>query len=131
MKIIADTNLLVRAVTVDDEIQGPRAAQAIETATAVIIPTITLCELVWVLRRGYRRTAPEVAGIIRAMIETEGFVVERAAVEAGLASMEAGGDFADGVIAFEGERLGGDVFVSFDTEAVELLRKQGKAARSP
>ena len=43
--------------------------------------------------------------------------------------LEAGGDFADGVIAFEGEWLGGDVFVSFDKKAVALLEKQGISAR--
>ena len=39
--------------------------------------------------------------------------------------LEAGGDFADGVIAFEGRWLGGDTFVSFDKKAVALLKAQG------
>jgi predicted nucleic-acid-binding protein len=47
---------------------------------------------------------------------------DRAAVEAGLASLRAGGDFADGVIAHEGRRMGADVFVSFDRRAVALLK---------
>jgi hypothetical protein len=32
-------------------------------------------------------------------------IVNRPAVEAGLALLEAGGDFADGVIVYEGSRL--------------------------
>jgi hypothetical protein len=38
--------------------------------------------------------------------------VDRLVVDAGLAVFEAGGDFADGVIAFEGGRQGGSIFSS-------------------
>ena len=40
----------------------------------------------------------------------------------------AGGDFADGVIAHEGEWLGAEVFVSFDRRAIRRLEAQGRAA---
>ena len=43
--------------------------------------------------------------------------------------LEAGGDFADGVIAHQGQWLGGDTFVSFDRQAVALLREQGVATQ--
>ena len=46
-----------------------------------------------------------------------------------VALLEAGGDFADGVIAYEGRWLGADCFVSFDKQAVALLAAQGHAAR--
>jgi len=45
------------------------------------------------------------------------------------ALLEAGGDFADGVIAFEGRRLGGDVFISFDRRAVAMITAGGGKAR--
>jgi hypothetical protein len=51
--------------------------------------------------------------------------LDRPAVEAGLAVLAAGGDFADGVIAFDGRRLGGSVFTSFDRRAVELIAATG------
>jgi hypothetical protein len=51
--------------------------------------------------------------------------VDRAAAEAGLTMLAAGGDFADGVIAFEGRRLGGDIFASFDRGAVDPVAAQG------
>jgi predicted nucleic-acid-binding protein len=50
-------------------------------------------------------------------------------VDAGLISLDAGGDFADGVIAYEGKWLGGETFVSFDKEAVKLVAAQGSSAR--
>ena len=49
-------------------------------------------------------------------------------VEAGLEILEAGGDFADGVIAYEGRWLGGEAFVSFDAKAVNLLERRGRSA---
>jgi predicted nucleic-acid-binding protein len=38
--------------------------------------------------------------------------------------LRAGGDFADGVIADAGQSLGGDIFVSFDRQAVALRNAQ-------
>jgi predicted nucleic-acid-binding protein len=55
--------------------------------------------------------------------------VNRPAAEAGLAALEAGGDFADGVIAYEGKWLGADAFVTFDKKAVKLMEAQGVSAR--
>jgi predicted nucleic-acid-binding protein len=43
--------------------------------------------------------------------------------------MEAGADFADGVIAYEGAWLGGETFVSFDKKAVSAIAKQGMKSR--
>ena len=37
--------------------------------------------------------------------------------------------FADGVIAFAGRWLGGEIFISFDKEAVSLIAAQGQGAR--
>jgi predicted nucleic-acid-binding protein len=39
------------------------------------------------------------------------------------------GDFADGVIAFEGDVLGGTEFMSFDQQAAKLLKAQKRKAR--
>ncbi|CAD0364726.1 hypothetical protein [Xanthomonas hortorum] len=55
--------------------------------------------------------------------------VNRPAVEAGLLVLDAVGDFADGVIAYEGNWLGGETFVSFDKKAVALLTAQGQSTR--
>jgi predicted nucleic-acid-binding protein len=43
--------------------------------------------------------------------------------------MEAGGDFADGVVVHEGLWLGREKFVSFDKQAVKLAIAQGQEAR--
>ncbi|MGD9545172.1 MAG: type II toxin-antitoxin system VapC family toxin [Methylocystis sp.] len=129
MKITADTNVLVRAAVMDDPIQGAVAVKALLDAELVVVPLPSLCEFVWVLTRGYKRSASEVADALRRLIESASVVVDRPAVEAGLAVFEKGGDFADGVIAFEGRRAGGRVFASFDKEAVELISATGGEAK--
>ena len=129
MKIVADTNVLLRAAVRDDPTQTQPAANALRTADLVAIPVAALCEFVWVMRSGYKRPPAEVAHSIRALIDSENVVTNRLAVEAGLEFLDRGGDFADGAIAYEGERLGADEFVSFDVKAVSLLQSQGKRAR--
>jgi len=129
MKITADTNALVRAVTEDHKHQSKSAQTALKNAELVAIPIPTLCELVWVLSQGYRIPSAEIAETIRRLVNGENVAVNRPAAEAGLTLLDAGGDFADGVIAYEGNWLGADTFASFDKRAVKLMQAQGAAAR--
>lgn len=80
-----------------------------------------LCELVWVLLRVYNIESGDVIHAIRALMASENVEMNRPAAEAGLEVLNAGGNFADGVIAFEGNWLGGETFVPFDKRAVALL----------
>jgi predicted nucleic-acid-binding protein len=129
VKITADANVLVRAIVGDDKLQSAAAQDALANAEAIALTVPALCELVWVLSRGYKIPGPEIAQTLRSLLNAVNIEVNRPAAEAGLEMLEAGGDFADGVIAFEGEWLGGDVFISFDRKAVALLEKRGMSAR--
>lgn len=129
MKVTADTNVLLRAIVDDDEAQSARAVDLLERADMVAVSLQTLCELVWVLRGRYDVQREDMGAAIRALVDTGNVVVNRPAVEAGLAVLDAGGDFADGVIAYDGAWLGAQTFVSFDKKAVTLLSRQGMAAR--
>lgn len=131
MKIAVDTNLLVRAIVGDDQDQARSAQSELAGAELIALPLVALCELVWVLSQGYRVAIPDIADAIRRLINGTGVAVNRPAVEAGLTTLEAGGDFADGVIAFEGYWLGAETFVSFDKKAVKLIAGQGRPARLP
>jgi predicted nucleic-acid-binding protein len=130
VKLTADTNVLVRAIVGDDKLQSAAAQEALANAEAIALTVSALCELVWVLSRGYKIPGPEIAQTIRSLLNAANVEVNRPAAEAGLQILEAGGDFADGVIAYEGEWLGAGVFVSFDKKAVALLEKQGLCTRS-
>ena len=129
MKITVDTNVLVRAVVRDDKAQAEAAARVLRSANLVAVAASSLCELVWVLRRRYELSTAEVAAAIRALTAADNVETDRPAVAVGLTMLDAGGDFADGVIAYEGRWLGAETFVSFDKKAVEMLKEQGVAAR--
>lgn len=129
MKLAVDTNVLVRAVIQDDPAQASVAVKILTEAELIAIALPCLCEFVWVLLRVYSLQPADAAEAIRALVATTNVEVNRPAVEAGLSVLEAGGDFADGVIAFEGHWLGGETFVSFDKKAVALLSVQGHSAR--
>lgn len=129
MKVTADTNVLIRASVQDDLHQARRAAKILVEADLIAVPIPVLCEFVWVLRRGYKKSAADVSAAIRRLMRSVNVVMNRPAVEAGLSSLDAGGDFADGVIAYEGEWLGAEEFVSFDSKAVSLLQALGSHAR--
>jgi predicted nucleic-acid-binding protein len=113
----------------DDAAQGNIAAKILTNAKLIAVALPCLCEFVWVLRRVYGFQSTEAAAAIRALLAAANVEANRPAVEAGLSVLEAGGDFADGVIAYEGNWLGGETFVSFDKRAVALLTTQGQPAR--
>ncbi|QEL21884.1 type II toxin-antitoxin system VapC family toxin [Bosea sp. F3-2] len=131
MKITVDTNVLVRATVRDDADQARAAERCLREAETIAVTMPVLCEFVWVLRRLYDFPIRDIAAAIRALVAAGTVSTNRPAVEAGLAILEAGGDFADGIIAYEGAWSGSDVFVSFDRQAVKLLQEQGVAARQP
>jgi predicted nucleic-acid-binding protein len=128
VKIIADTNLLVRLAVDDDPGQRRVAAKAVEDAEIVIVGLHALCELAWVLRASYRFSRAQIILAIENLCGVENVVADRAAVKAGLEAMRSGADFADGVINYEGRLLGGETFVSFDKKAVAAIARQGMKA---
>jgi predicted nucleic-acid-binding protein len=129
MKITVDTNVLIRAVVRDDEKQALAADRILKSAEMIAVALPCLCEFVWVLRRLYGFGPEDIAAAIRALADTANVNLNRPAVEAGLAVLNAGGDFADGLIAYEGSWLGAETFVSFDKKAVMLLAKQNYQTR--
>jgi predicted nucleic-acid-binding protein len=129
VNLTVDTNVLVRAVVRDDPKQGKVAARILREAERIAVPTVVLCEFVWVLRRVYHFSLEDIARAIRALAASKNVELNRVAVDAGLAVLGSGGDFADGVIAHEGKWLGGELFASFDSEATTLLKVQGYATK--
>lgn len=129
MKIVVDTNVLLRFVLADDPKQYRSAKEALEKATAALVTNHALCEMVWVLRSRYGVSRDNLAATISLVRETEKVVLDLQAVNAGIAALRSGADFADGVIAHEGAWLGGETFVSFDKKAVAAVEKQGQKGK--
>jgi predicted nucleic-acid-binding protein len=129
MKMIADTNVLMRAVLDDDVVQSRASRLALSSADQVVIGRHVFCEMVWLLRQRYKMSNAEIVKVVHGYLEADNVITDTFAVQAGLEAMNAGADFADGVIAFEGRWLGGETFVSFDKKAVAALAEQGMKAR--
>lgn len=129
MKITVDTNVLLRVALGDDDAQQEVAIETLESAEMVAISVQSLCEFVSVLDRRYKTAHADIAASIRRLLDMRNAVVNRPAVEAGLSMLRAGGDFADGIISYEGNWLGGEIFVSFDKKTVSLIAGQGQRAR--
>jgi len=133
MKIVADTNIIVRFV-VDDDIQQMNAVhKLLKNCEEVIIPTHVFCEFFWVLSTVYRVKHSVILGEIELLIKSAKVNFNEDEVEAGLSMMHKGGDFADGVNAYTGRKMGGGkvVFATFDRKAIRLLSEQGIATLLP
>ena len=124
MRVTADTNILVRAAALDDPVRlqprhGDYRRSGADRGDLAALVRIRLGARQATIGRARSCSSDQESG------RRLNGAVDRPAVEAGLALLEAGGDFADGVIAFEGRRLGGTVFASFDRRASELIAANG------
>lgn len=131
MKITADTNLLLRAILADHPEQAVQAQTVIGRAEVIAVPVPVFCEMAWTMRRLYKRSAGDIANAIEALLQVENVATDRPAVEAGLAVLRRGGDFADGVIAWQGMALGGTVLATFDRAGITALESAGLRAAEP
>lgn len=131
MRITADTNVLVRATLKDDAEQAEAARRLLRAAQSVAIPLSAFCEFAWVLGGGYRYSKAQISTAIEQYLHSASVMTDRDAVEAGLAFLSQGGDFADGVVAHEGRKLGGEYFASFDRKALRLVAQHGYKTIEP
>lgn len=131
MKLCLDTNVLLRVLLDDEPEQSEIARRLLASAERIVIPIPVLCELVWVLRRGRKRSADDVADALDALLNLESVVTDWAAARAGIDGLRRGADFADGAIALRGLSMGAGVFCSFDELAVRDLRGLGYAVATP
>ena len=131
VNITADTNVLLRALINDDAAQGERARQSLRTASSVAVTDAALCEMVWVLMRGYDYPRQQVIEAIERLAGSTNVVVNGHAVATGLDFMRHGADFADGVIAAQGSQGAASVFTSFDVKAIAAAHRAGYTAAAP
>ena len=128
MNIIADTNLLVRFLTQDDENQFKKVVDIFIKSRKIIIPINVLCELVWVLSYSYKFKNDFIADRIQKLANNPKIVIQQSAVNFGIKMLEKNGDFSDGINAFSGMEMafGEPIsFVSFDKKAIKILKELG------
>lgn len=126
--IAVDTNVLVRFLVADDEVQAAAAAAAFEAAArrriGVFVSQIVVCELVWVLTRAYGHDRSEIASVLEQLLRTGALEVEgRDEVVRSAGAFAAGkGDFADYLIRENARSAGCESVMTFDAA---LLREPG------
>lgn len=127
MKLNLETNVLVRLIVGDDVARQCAVVDALAGAELVAVSVHAGCEFTLLLDQSYKVQRTDISAAIRRVLDVHNVVAHRPMIEAGLAMRDAGGDFADGVIAFDGQWLGGETLVSIDRQAVKLLEGQGSA----
>jgi len=69
-----DTNILVRYLTQDDKVQSEQATKLIDKyagkSGTIFINNIVICELIWVLERGYKYSKSQVLNVLKEILTT-------------------------------------------------------------
>ncbi len=124
-----DTNVILRYLVQDNEVQAEAAGSLIESLTAdrpgFICREVTV-EMVWVLERSYRFTRSQIADVLVEMTLTQGLVFEAEddVVRAALQYRQGGPGFADLMILAAVTRAEADPLYTFDRA---LSTKEGVA----
>ena len=119
-----DTNVLVRAITADDQEQTKAVIRFFSTLSMQepgYISLVCLAECVWVLRRSYRYPKVLIAEGIRRFLDAPEFVFENSAAveEAFHRYSTTKADFADCLIERAGHSAGCQSTVTFDKGAAK------------
>ncbi len=134
MTIAIDTNVLVRLLVRDDEVQYAAAQRLVTQACAAQEPVLivlgALLETEWVLRSRYKLDKASIAGAFTGLLESNDVEFEHPpTVEEALYvwAQHPGADFADCLLTARAAHLGRSRFLTFDVgaaglPAVEMLR---------
>ena len=118
-----DTNVLVRYITQDDEAQSAIATEFIENYCAsgkkIFINHLVVCELVWVLKKCYKLSKPEIINVIKSIIQVSQFSIENVQIiwQALTDYQKGAADFADYVVGRTNIFNNCDKTITFDKKA--------------
>jgi predicted nucleic-acid-binding protein len=128
--IALDPNLLARNIVRDDPRQTAAATRLIESECSAeapgVVTLVVLCELVWVLDRGYGYGRADIALVLRRILAADDLRAERSDLAWRALNEYEGGkaDFADFVIGLSGREEKAAATYTFDRRAAgsELFR---------
>jgi len=120
-----DTNVLIRYIVRDDRRQAEAASRLIESQctreSPGLINPVVLCEIVWVLTRGYGYDRTTTARVVRRILSVREIQVSRAELAwKALRLFESGqADFSDYLIGLVNQLEKADTTITFDRRAAE------------
>lgn len=122
-----DTNVIVRFLAQDDDVQSPIATRFMSRLSKErpgFVSSVVLAEVTWVLSRAYKAPRDEVAAAVEGLLRSAELVTENAdAAYRALARYQASKSvqFADVLIAQIAMLAGADEVVTFDRRAASEL----------
>jgi predicted nucleic-acid-binding protein len=126
--IALDTNVLVRFLVEDDQVQTARATalirRVIDADERLFVPDVVMCEVAWVLGTSYKTPRREIASILRRLVGVRHLAFASTDLLArALAAFDRGkGDFADYLIREQAKAAGCTAVATF---AGALLKESG------
>lgn len=117
-----DTNVLIRYLAQDDEVQSPLATRFIEsldTERLGFVSLVVLVETVWVMQRIFNASREEINEILTDLLSLQELVVEYSALawRALDRFSKEHGDFSDCLIAEIAQKVGCAQTFTFDKKA--------------
>jgi predicted nucleic-acid-binding protein len=118
-----DTNVVIRFLTQDDDIQSPIATRFVSRLSRErpgFISAVALAEITWVLSRAYKGSREDIANAVEGLLRSAELVIENAeAAWRALGTYQAStsAEFADALIAETASLAGASETVSFDRKA--------------
>lgn len=119
-----DTNVVVRFLTGDDQVQAKVARKAIESSR-IFVPITVWLESEWVLRSGYGFSPEQIADGLSGLAGLPTISIDEPLIlAAALDWLRAGMDFADALHLARAQQC--DAFLTFDKKLAKSAR--GRAA---
>lgn len=118
-----DTNVVVRFLAQDDDVQSPIASRFMSRLSRErpgFISTVVLAEISWVLSRSYKASRQDIAKAVEGLLRSAELVIENAdaAYRAlGVYQASNASEFADALIAQTAALAGASETVSFHQNA--------------
>jgi len=119
--ISVDTNVIVRFLTGDDQLQFEKA-KALFSTESIIITTSVILECEWVLRYAYHFKHPEIATAFQSLFGLPNVQLEQPLVISNAIDWHQNGmDFADALHL--AQSMDAEAFITFDKELIKSASK--------
>lgn len=126
MIYIVDTNVLLRFLLADDPIQSPIArSYFVNRENTLIIDTVVLCEVVWVMKKRSKLKNQKIVQILQGLTIEPHIKLDKEKFNQGIKFLQDGGDFADGIIAYQTQNFSNAKWLTFDKDGKKLAKRIG------
>ncbi len=124
LTFVVDTNFVLRFLLKDDEVQSSIAKKYFSYQQyKFVVPTVVLCEVVWVLKKSLKLSNQFIAEILQNFVLLENISVNNNEFQQGITFLLKNGDFADGIIAHNVQKYENAYLLTFDKKAQKIAKK--------